>query len=41
MIVAVSIPCILCPVFKYFLLVPLPAEGMGVELMGALYYSIF
>jgi len=39
--VALCVPFVLCPIFKYFLLVPLPAEGMIVALMDALYYSIF
>jgi len=41
MIVALCVPFVLCPIFKYFLLVPLPAEGMIVALMDALYYSVF
>ena len=41
MIVALCVPFVLCPIFKYFLLVPLPAEGMIVALMDAFYYSVF
>lgn len=41
MIVAVAVPFILCPAFKYFLLVPLPHEGLAVAAMDAIYYNFF
>jgi len=42
LIIAVVVPVILCPVFKYFLLVPLPKEGLVIEgVMNAIRYSIF
>ena len=40
-IVAVSVPIILCPAFKYFLLVPLPCEGIVVTVMDEVYYTLF
>jgi len=40
-IIAVSVPVILCPVFKYFLLVPLPYEGIVVTVMDEVYYTLF
>jgi hypothetical protein len=41
MAVALATPLVLCLIFKYFLLVPLPKEGVVVELMDAIRYSIF
>ena len=41
MVVAVTVPLLLCLIFKYFLLVPLPKEGMVVELMDNIRYSMF
>jgi hypothetical protein len=40
-IVTVATPAFLCPVFKYFLLVPLPKEGAVVALMDFIRYSMF
>lgn len=39
--VAFIVPFLLCPAFKYFLLVPLPHEGMLVAAMDVIYYAIF
>ena len=39
LIVSLAVPTLLCPVFKYFLLVPLPYEGAVVQLMDAVRYS--
>jgi hypothetical protein len=41
LIFAVLIPAILCPVFKYGLLVPLPHEGTVIEAMDDLRYRLF
>lgn len=41
LVTEVAVPLILCPVFKYFLLVPLPTEGILVTLMDNIYYAIF
>jgi len=42
LIIALVVPVILCPVFKYFLLVPLPKEGLVIEgVMNAIRYSLF
>ncbi len=35
------IPLFLCPIFKYFLLVPLPNEGLVIGLMDTIRYSLF
>lgn len=39
-IVSLLVPLILCPLFRYFLLVPLPVEGGIIKLMNLLYYSV-
>ncbi|MDC7234878.1 MAG: tripartite tricarboxylate transporter TctB family protein [Spirochaetales bacterium] len=39
-IVSIVVPLILCPLFRYFLLVPLPVEGGILKLMNLLYYTI-
>lgn len=39
-IVSVAVPLILCPLFRYFLLVPLPVEGGIIKLMNLLYYTL-
>ena len=41
MVVALTVPLLLCLVFKYFLLVPLPKEGVVVELMDTIRYALF
>jgi hypothetical protein len=41
LIVAVAAPFIVCPIFKYFLLVPMPTEGLVVALLDAIWYSEF
>ncbi len=39
-LVSIIVPLILCPLFRYFLLVPLPVEGGIIKLMNLLYYTI-
>ncbi|MGL1893907.1 MAG: tripartite tricarboxylate transporter TctB family protein [Spirochaetaceae bacterium] len=39
-IISIIVPLILCPLFRYFLLVPLPVEGGIIKLMNLLYYTI-
>lgn len=39
-IISVIVPLIICPVFRYLLLVPLPHEGGIVNLMNLLYYAV-
>lgn len=41
LVVAVSAPFICAPIFKYFLLVPLPAEGLIVALLDRIWYLEF
>jgi hypothetical protein len=41
LIVAVVAPFVVCPIFKYFLLVPLPSEGLVVALLDAIWYFEF
>ena len=41
LIVAVLTPLLLCPLFKYGLLVPLPYEGTVIGAMDALRYAVF
>jgi hypothetical protein len=41
LIVAVVAPFVVCPIFKYFLLVPMPSEGMVVALLDAVWYFEF
>jgi hypothetical protein len=41
LIVAVVSPFVVGVIFKYFLLVPMPAEGMVVELLDAIWYFDF
>jgi hypothetical protein len=38
--VAIGFPIFICPIFRYFLLVPLPYEGMITEIMHTIYYAI-
>lgn len=38
--VSMIVPLILCPLFRYFLLVPLPVEGGIIKLMNLVYYTI-
>lgn len=40
LIVSVVTPLVLTPVFRFFLLVPLPREGGIVQLMQVIYYSL-
>lgn len=39
LVISFVAPTFLCPVFKYFLLVPLPFEGMATELMEYIRYG--
>jgi phage shock protein PspC (stress-responsive transcriptional regulator) len=39
-ITSIVVPLILCPIFRYFLLVPLPVEGGIIKLMNLLYYTL-
>jgi hypothetical protein len=39
-VVSVVVPLILCPVFKYLLLVPLPMEGLVTGAMDSLRYAL-
>lgn len=41
LIVALATPFLIGPIFKYFLLVPMPKEGLVVTVMDDLWYSIF
>lgn len=41
LVVSLSVPLILGPIFKYFLLVPLPCEGAVVALMDTIRYAPF
>lgn len=41
LILAVIVPFIICPIFKYFLLVPMPKEGLVVAVMDAIRYWDF
>ena len=40
LMVALVVPLILCPTFRYFLLVPLPKEGLIIQIMHNIYYLI-
>ncbi len=39
-IISLVVPLILCPLFRYFLLVPLPYEGGIIKLMNLAYYAL-
>jgi hypothetical protein len=39
-LVSLIVPLVLCPLFRYFLLVPLPVEGGIIKLMNLVYYII-
>jgi hypothetical protein len=41
LVLAVATPFLIGPIFKYFLLVPMPKEGLVVNAMDALWYSVF
>ena len=41
LILAIIVPFIICPIFKYFLLVPMPKEGLVVAVMDAIWYWDF
>lgn len=38
--ISVAVPLVLCPTFKYLLLVPLPVEGIVIEAMDHLSYAL-
>jgi hypothetical protein len=40
LIVSVAVPLVLCPAFKYLLLVPLPTEGIVIRGMDTIRYAI-
>ncbi|MGB6370163.1 MAG: tripartite tricarboxylate transporter TctB family protein [Atribacterota bacterium] len=40
LMVALIVPLILCPTFRYFLLVPLPKEGLIIQMMHNIYYFL-
>jgi len=40
LIAALIVPLILCPTFRYFLLVPLPKEGLIIQMMHNIYYFL-
>lgn len=40
LITALIVPLILCPTFRYFLLVPLPKEGLIIQMMHNIYYFL-
>jgi len=40
LIVSLIVPLILCPTFRYFLLIPLPKEGLIIQMMHNIYYLI-
>ncbi|MBB6479611.1 tripartite tricarboxylate transporter TctB family protein [Spirochaeta isovalerica] len=39
-LISLIVPLILCPLFRYFLLVPLPVEGGIIKLMNLVYYAV-
>ena len=41
MILALAAPFIIGPIFKYFLLVPMPTEGLVVAVLDAIWYFEF
>jgi len=41
LIVAVAAPFVVCPIFKYFLLVPMPTEGLIVAVLDYFWYFEF
>ena len=41
LILAVVPPFLICPIFKYFLLVPMPTEGLVVAVLDAIWYWDF
>ncbi|KPJ78469.1 MAG: hypothetical protein AMJ54_03725 [Deltaproteobacteria bacterium SG8_13] len=41
LVLAVVPPFLICPVFKYFLLVPMPTEGLVVAMLDAIWYWDF
>lgn len=38
--VSFLVPLLICPIFRYFLLIPLPKEGLVIELMHSIYYAL-
>lgn len=41
LILSVAPPFVIGPIFKYFLLVPMPTEGLVVSLLDAIWYQLF
>jgi hypothetical protein len=41
LILSVAAPFVVCPIFKYFLLVPMPTEGLVVSVLDAIWYWDF
>ena len=41
LVLAVAAPFLVCPIFKYFLLVPMPTEGLVVAVLDAIWYWDF
>ncbi len=41
LILSVAAPFLVCPIFKYFLLVPMPTEGLVVSVLDAIWYWDF
>jgi hypothetical protein len=41
LIVSVAAPFVVCPIFKYFLMVPMPSEGLVVAVLDAIWYFEF
>ena len=39
--VSIAVPFIVGPIFKYFLLVPMPTEGLIVSILDAIWYLDF
>ncbi|MDY7029270.1 MAG: hypothetical protein SVR04_13305, partial [Spirochaetota bacterium] len=39
-LIAVVVPLVLAPIFRYALLVPLPTEGGIIDLMSLIYFSL-
>jgi len=40
LLVSLVVPLVLCPTFRYFLLVPLPKEGLIIQFMHNIYYFL-
>ena len=40
LVISLAVPLVLCPTFRYFLLVPLPKEGLIIQFMHNVYYLL-